>query len=153
MVSLTQNLRDEIIADIQALNIPNVQSEYVKKAGVLPQTKCCIMVDCDDEVELGDIGGQLRMVVATIFVCVFIPQDRNGDFLDEVTSQVEEYVHQPRLYGPYTDYTQARAQQIMGSSKRIDTYGQDAWFVRTYEFVVPFARNNASPSASASGSA
>lgn len=137
---LTQGLRDKIIGEIQALSIPGVEANNVKKVGAFPQTKTSILVDVDDEYEMGDIASHIRMMVVTIYAIVYAPQDRNGDLLDTVTSYVENYCRDSHYWEAIAGYSQARNQQIIGSSKRVDMYGEDAYFIREYEMVVPFAK-------------
>lgn len=150
--TLTQGLRDEIITDLRNLNIPGVQSDYVKKMGALPQTRAAILVNVDDQLEIQDIASSIRLMQVTIMVCTYIPQDRDGDFMDLVTSYVEQYVRTPMSFGDHAGYVQTRAQQMLGASRRMDIYGEQAWYVSSLEMVVPYVNQSLCPAASASAS-
>ena len=146
--TLTQALRDEIIQDIKDLNIPDFQDSYVRKFGAFPQSRCAVLVNVDDEMEPQNITDAIRLMVCTIVVCVAITQDREGDYLDHVSSYIEDYVRTPRSFLPHAGYEQCRVQQMVGRSRRSDVYGQDGWFVNEFEFVLPYRKSDVSPSAS-----
>ena len=150
--TLTQGLRDEVIADLQALNIPDLDPACIHKLGAFSQTKAVILVNTDDAVEYQDLASSIRMMTVSIYVATFVPQDRDGELFDLVTSYVEQYARTPMRFGEHAGYGQVRAQQMLGASKRMDAYGEQAWYVCELEMVVPYVNLNLCPFPSLSAS-
>lgn len=137
--TLTQDLRDEVIADIQGLNIPGLSASSVRKLGAFPQVEAAVLVGVDDEAVAQNVADNIRLMVVSIHVATYAPQDREGDRLDEVSSYIERYVREPRQFNDHAGFRQVRLSQMIGQTRRADSYGEQAWFVCSFEMVLPYA--------------
>lgn len=146
--SLTQALRDEIIQDIKNIGMTDFSNDYVRKFGAFPQTRCAVLVNVEDELERQNITDNIRLMLCTVLVAVAIQQDREGNYLDYVSSYIEQYVRTARVYDNHAGFRNCRSSQMLGQSRRMDVYGQDGWFVNSFEFTVPYMLAESSPSSS-----
>lgn len=142
--TLTQGLRDEVIADLRNLGMPHVNPLAIKKFSALFQAAgdAQILVKCEDLEVPEDVDNNLRMMLVTISVCTYIPQDRTGDLIDEVSSYVEEWIRTPRAFSDHAGFRYVRmAGPILGSSLGSNMQGEEAWFVSEFRFTCPYGRD------------